>query len=62
MANDQEHIKRKIDDLNERSGEVKDILGQAPNWVIQWGISVVFIIVIISVSYTHLTLPTTPYV
>lgn len=47
MANDQEHIKRKIDDLNERSGEVKDILGQAPNWVIQWGISVVFIIVII---------------
>ena len=47
MANDQEHIKRKIDDLNERSDQVKDILGQAPNWVIQWGISVVFIIVII---------------
>ena len=40
-------IRKKIDDLNERSGEVKDILGQAPNWVIQWGISVVFISVIL---------------
>lgn len=47
MATDEEKIKRKIDDLNERSDQVKDILGQPPNWVIQWGISVVFFIVIL---------------
>ena len=40
---DEKKIRRKIDDLSERSDQVKDILGQAPNWVIQWGISVVFI-------------------
>lgn len=38
--------RKKINDLDERSDQVKEILGQAPNWVIQWGISVVFIIII----------------
>jgi len=47
MTKKEEQIKRKIDDLNERSDQVRDILGQAPNWVIQWGISVVFISVIL---------------
>lgn len=47
MATEEDKIKRKIDDLNERSDQVKDILGQAPNWVIQWGISVVFFIVVL---------------
>ncbi|NER12573.1 HlyD family efflux transporter periplasmic adaptor subunit [Leptobacterium flavescens] len=37
--------KRKIDELDERSSQVKEILGQAPNWVIRWGITVVFIII-----------------
>lgn len=42
-----EERRKKINDLDERSDQVKEILGQAPNWVIQWGISVVFIIVIL---------------
>jgi multidrug resistance efflux pump len=41
-----EQRRKKINDLDERSDQVKEILGQAPNWVIQWGISVVFIIII----------------
>ncbi|WP_298509218.1 HlyD family efflux transporter periplasmic adaptor subunit [uncultured Kordia sp.] len=41
-----EERRKKINDLDERSDQVKEILGQAPNWVIQWGISVVFIIII----------------
>ncbi|MGH1387484.1 HlyD family secretion protein [Kordia sp.] len=41
-----EERRKKINDLDERSDQVKEILGQAPNWVIQWGISVVFLIVI----------------
>ncbi|QHI37803.1 Leukotoxin export protein LtxD [Kordia antarctica] len=46
---DQER-RRKINDLDERSDQVKEILGQAPNWVIQWGISVVLIIVVIFIA------------
>lgn len=46
MAEEEEKKRRKIDDLDERSDQVKEILGQAPNWVIQWGISVVFFIVV----------------
>jgi len=42
-----EERRKKINDLDERSDQVKEILGQAPNWVIQWGISVVFIIIIL---------------
>ncbi|WP_420570905.1 HlyD family secretion protein [Kordia sp.] len=42
-----EQRRKKINDLDERSDQVKEILGQAPNWVIQWGISVVFIIIIL---------------
>ena len=41
-----EERRKKINDLDERSDQVKEILGQAPNWVIQWGISVVFLIII----------------
>jgi len=33
-----------------RSYEVNEILGQAPNWVIRWGISVILIIVILLVT------------
>jgi len=40
-------IKRKIDDLDERSDQVKEILGQAPNWLITRGISLVFLILVI---------------
>lgn len=42
--------RRKINDLDERSDQVKEILGQAPNWVIQWGISVVLIIIVIFIA------------
>jgi len=46
MAEEEEKKRRKIHELDERSDQVKEILGQAPNWVIQWGISVVFLSVI----------------
>lgn len=46
---DQER-RRKINDLDERSDQVKEILGQAPNWVIQWGISVVLVITVIFIT------------
>ncbi|WP_299885413.1 HlyD family efflux transporter periplasmic adaptor subunit [uncultured Lacinutrix sp.] len=39
--------RRKIDDLNERSDQVKEILGQPPGWLISRGISLVFIILLI---------------
>lgn len=43
---DEEVKKRnKLDDLDERSDQVREILGRAPGWVIRWGITVVFIIV-----------------
>ena len=42
-----EERRRKINDLDERSDQVKEILGQAPNWVIQWGITVVLVIIVI---------------
>lgn len=42
--------RRKINDLDERSDQVKEILGQAPNWVIQWGISVVLVIIVIFIA------------
>lgn len=47
MVEKEEIIKNKINNLDERSDQVKEILGQAPNWVIRWGISVVLIIVIL---------------
>ncbi len=47
MAENPENIKKKIDLLDERSDQVKEILGKAPNWVIRSGISVVFFIVAI---------------
>jgi len=47
MTKKQEIKRNKINDLDERSDQVKEILGQAPKWVIQWGISVVLIIVLL---------------
>ena len=44
---EEENKKKKIDDLSERSDQVKEILGKAPNWVIRWGITVVLIIVLL---------------
>lgn len=41
-----EKNRKKIYDLDERSLQVKEILGQAPNWVINWGISLLLIIVV----------------
>lgn len=32
--------------IDERSGQVKDILGKAPNWMIRWGITLIFVILI----------------
>ncbi len=49
MAEEEEDKKRKIDEIDERSDQVKEILGKAPNWVIRWGITVIFIIVILLV-------------
>ncbi|SFW75966.1 HlyD family secretion protein [Sinomicrobium oceani] len=39
--------KKKIDFLDERSDQVQEILGEAPHWMIRWGTTVVFIIVIL---------------
>ncbi|MBC9797633.1 HlyD family secretion protein [Sinomicrobium weinanense] len=39
--------KKKIDHLDERSDQVKEILGAAPGWMIRWGTTVVFIIVVL---------------
>jgi multidrug resistance efflux pump len=47
MIENSNNIKNKIDLLDERSDQVKEILGKAPNWVIRFGISVVFIIVLL---------------
>lgn len=47
MTENSENIKRKIDLLDERSDQVKEILGRTPNWVIRTGISVVFAIVLL---------------
>lgn len=47
MGQKSTHIKRKIDLLDERSDQVKEILGRAPNWIIRSGITVVFIIVLL---------------
>jgi multidrug resistance efflux pump len=47
MTENPKNIKRKIDLLDERSDQVKEILGKAPNWVIRSGITVVFIIVVL---------------
>ena len=45
MAEEEEEKRNKIDDLDERSDQVKEILGRSPIWVIRWGITVVMIIV-----------------
>ncbi len=37
--------KREINLLDERSDQVKEIMGKAPNWMIQWGTSLVFAII-----------------
>ena len=40
-----EDYKSKINQLNERSDQVQEILGKTPNWMIRWGTSLVFAIV-----------------
>lgn len=47
MAVKSKDIKIKINLLDERSDQVKEIMGKAPNWVISSGITIVFIIVLI---------------
>lgn len=49
MANkmDVENKIKEINLLDERSDKVQEILGRAPNWMIRWGISVVFATVIL---------------
>ena len=37
----------KLNLLDERSDQVKEVLGKAPNWMIQWGTSLVFVIVVL---------------
>ncbi len=46
MQKEEEDIRHKIGLLDERSDQVKEILGRAPNWVVRSGISVVFVIVV----------------
>ena len=38
---------KKLDLLHERSDRVKEILGKTPNWMIRWGISLVFGVVVL---------------
>ena len=45
MSESKSNITQKLAQLDERSSQVKEILGRAPNWVIRWGTTVVFIIV-----------------
>lgn len=47
MIENRKNIQSKIDLLDERSDQVKEILGRVPNWVIRSGITLVFIIVIV---------------
>ena len=42
---EEENVLKKIEKLNERSDQVKEILGKTPNWMIRWGTSIVFAIV-----------------
>lgn len=44
---DSKKTKYKIDDLDERSYEVQEILGKAPNWVIRSGTGVVLLILVL---------------
>lgn len=39
--------KKRMDNWDERSDEVREILGKTPNWVIRFGISLVFIIILL---------------
>ncbi len=53
MARQNVNIDEKLNQLDERSSEVKEILGRAPNWVIQWGTTVVFgVMVLLILSAT----------
>ncbi len=44
---------RKIDQLDERSEQVRDVLERLPVWIIQWGITVVFfcLVVLVLISW-----------
>ncbi|UII21621.1 hypothetical protein [Fulvivirga ligni] len=45
MSEHPQTIKRKIATLDQRSDEVKEVLGKAPSWVVQAGITVIFIVI-----------------
>ena len=42
---EEENYIKKIEQLNERSDQVQEILGKTPNWMIRWGTSLVFAII-----------------
>ncbi len=46
MKEQSSKLREQLDVMEQRSDEVKEILGKAPNWVIRSGITVVFIIVV----------------
>ena len=50
-----EEEEKKYKDIELRSEEVQEVMNHISPWVVRCGITV-------AVSYTHLTLPTTPYV
>lgn len=43
----EEDYKTKINQLSERSDQVQEILGKTPNWMIRWGTSLVFAIIVL---------------
>ncbi|UII21566.1 HlyD family efflux transporter periplasmic adaptor subunit [Fulvivirga ligni] len=45
MSKHPQTIKRKIATLDQRSDEVKEVLGKAPSWVVRAGITVIFIVI-----------------
>ena len=47
MSKKDKRIQQQVNSLDERSDQVREILGRTPNWMIRWGISVVFVIVIL---------------
>jgi HlyD family secretion protein len=41
-------------DLNLRSEEIQDIMHRTPSWIVRWGISSIFILIIIGIFLTYL--------
>lgn len=47
MVKKKKKIKRGINQLDERSNEVKEVLGKSPSWLIRWGITVILSIILL---------------